>query len=89
MAHFANVGRKEELLFSRNVQRSSCFVRSCVRDGVPHDPTTRSVICWQSDAELLLPAQIGDYTDFYSSKYHAVNVGALFRSRENALPENW
>lgn len=43
----------------------------------------------QSEAELLLPAQIGDYTDFYSSKYHAINVGALFRSRENALTENW
>ena len=36
-----------------------------------------------------LPAQIGDYTDFYSSREHATNVGAMFRSRESALLENW
>lgn len=42
-----------------------------------------------SDCELLLPVEIGDYTDFYSSKEHATNVGALFRGPENALPPNW
>ena len=29
-----------------------------------------------AEAELLLPAQIGDYTDFYASVHHATNVGA-------------
>lgn len=43
----------------------------------------------QSDVELLLPAQIGDYTDFYASKYHASNVGMMFRGKENALMPNW
>ena len=42
-----------------------------------------------ADAELLLPVEIGDYTDFYSSKDHASNVGAMFRGPENALPPNW
>jgi len=32
-----------------------------------------------AEAELLLPAEIGDYTDFYSSIYHATNVGNMFR----------
>ncbi|UHA75483.1 fumarylacetoacetase [Paenibacillus sp. 481] len=41
------------------------------------------------DVELLLPAQIGDYTDFYASKYHASNVGTMFRGKENALMPNW
>jgi fumarylacetoacetase len=41
------------------------------------------------DARLLLPVQIGDYTDFYSSKEHASNVGKIFRGEENALPPNW
>jgi fumarylacetoacetase len=41
------------------------------------------------DCELLLPVEIGDYTDFYSSKEHASNVGALLRGPENALPPNW
>lgn len=42
-----------------------------------------------AEAELLLPVEIGDYTDFYSSRYHAANVGAMFRGPEHALPPNW
>lgn len=42
-----------------------------------------------SDASLMLPIQIGDYTDFYSSIEHATNVGCLFRDPENALMPNW
>ena len=41
------------------------------------------------DIEMLLPVQIGDYTDFYSSKEHATNVGMMFRDPENALLPNW
>ncbi|NGQ96134.1 fumarylacetoacetase [Brevibacillus sp. SYP-B805] len=43
----------------------------------------------QSEVEMLLPAQIGDYTDFYASKHHATNVGIIFRGKENALMPNW
>lgn len=43
----------------------------------------------QADAKMHLPAHIGDYTDFYSSIYHATNVGIMFRSKENALMPNW
>ncbi len=38
------------------------------------------------DAEMLLPAQIGDYTDFYASIYHATNVGMMFRPDTPLLP---
>lgn len=38
---------------------------------------------------LFLPVQIYDYTDFYSSREHATNVGKMFRGEENALPPNW
>jgi len=38
------------------------------------------------DAELLLPAQIGDYTDFYASIHHATNVGSMFRPDNPLLP---
>lgn len=41
------------------------------------------------DVEMHLPAAIGDYTDFYSSREHATNVGRMFRARENALLPNW
>tara|TARA_A100001015_G_C15039834_1_gene738920 strand:+ start:931 stop:2049 length:1119 start_codon:yes stop_codon:yes gene_type:complete len=36
-----------------------------------------------------LPAIIGDYTDFYSSREHATNVGTMFRGKDNALQPNW
>ncbi len=42
-----------------------------------------------SEVEMHLPAQIGDYTDFYSSKEHATNVGTMFRGKDNALMPNW
>ena len=38
---------------------------------------------------MLLPVAVGDYTDFYSSKEHATNVGAMFRDPANALLPNW
>lgn len=41
------------------------------------------------EIEMKLPVQIGDYTDFYSSKEHATNVGMMFRDPENALLPNW
>ena len=38
------------------------------------------------DATMLLPCDIGDYTDFYASVHHATNVGALFRPDNPLLP---
>jgi len=38
---------------------------------------------------LHMPLQVGDYTDFYSSEEHAINVGKMFRDPENALLPNW
>ena len=38
------------------------------------------------DAELLSPFEIGDYTDFYCSIFHATNVGAMFRPDNPLLP---
>uniref|UniRef100_A0A096NMX9 Fumarylacetoacetase n=1 Tax=Papio anubis TaxID=9555 RepID=A0A096NMX9_PAPAN len=43
----------------------------------------------QASATMHLPATIGDYTDFYSSRQHATNVGIMFRDKENALMPNW
>jgi fumarylacetoacetase len=42
-----------------------------------------------AEVEMLLPAHIGDYTDFYSSREHATNVGTMLRGPENALMPNW
>lgn len=41
------------------------------------------------EATMLMPIEVGDYTDFYSSKEHATNVGTMFRDPDNALLPNW
>lgn len=41
------------------------------------------------EATLHLPIDIPGYTDFYSSKEHATNVGSMFRDPQNALLPNW
>jgi fumarylacetoacetase len=43
----------------------------------------------QASVEMLLPAEVGDYTDFYSSREHATNVGVMFRGPDAALQPNW
>ncbi len=42
-----------------------------------------------ADAEMLMPVHIPNYTDFYSSREHATNVGTMFRDPNNALLPNW
>src|SRR5215218_5010380 len=41
------------------------------------------------DAKLHMPFTVSGYTDFYSSKEHATNVGVMFRGKDNALQPNW
>jgi fumarylacetoacetase len=42
-----------------------------------------------SDVTISMPVKVSNYTDFYSSKEHAVNLGSLFRDKDNPLPPNW
>jgi fumarylacetoacetase len=42
-----------------------------------------------ADVELLLPFEVGDYVDFYSSLEHATNLGRLFRPDADPLLPNW
>lgn len=75
-------------------------LRALLQDVLSETPQRRDVI--DSDAatlekllpdasgvDLHLPITIGDYTDFYSSRQHAYNVGCMFRDPANALPPNW
>lgn len=52
-------------------------------------PLRRRALHRQADVTMHLPAAIGDYTDFYSSREHATNVGTMFRGPDNALMPNW
>jgi fumarylacetoacetase len=49
----------------------------------------RRVLVPRKDATMHLPVDIPGYTDFYSSKEHATNVGSMFRDPKNALLPNW
>jgi fumarylacetoacetase len=42
-----------------------------------------------ADVKLHMPFAVAGYTDFYSSKEHATNVGVMFRGKDNALQPNW
>lgn len=41
------------------------------------------------DVKLHMPIAVAGYTDFYSSREHATNVGVMFRGKDNALQPNW
>lgn len=59
-------------------------------DTLKNNDAHKSIILFAlNEIEMQLPVQIGDYTDFYSSKEHATNVGSMFRDPENALLPNW
>lgn len=53
------------------------------------DISSNSILIPLASVTSHLPVAIGDYTDFYSSKEHATNVGTMFRGKDNALMPNW
>jgi len=57
-----------------------------LRDTSAAQVTLRQALLPQDEAEYALPAQIGDYTDFYTSIHHATAVGKLFRPDAPLLP---
>ena len=67
-------------------------VRLALSRGLRSDASAQTQAVWgscllaQSEAEYRVPAQIGDYTDFYTSIHHATNVGKLFRPDQPLMP---
>ena len=59
-----------------------------LREGAAAQAALQDCLVAQSDVEYTVPAQVGDYTDFYTSVHHATNVGQLFRP-DNPLMENY
>jgi fumarylacetoacetase len=57
-----------------------------LREGSPQQASLQACLLPQAAAEYAVPAQIGDYTDFYTSVHHATNVGKLFRPDNPLLP---
>lgn len=57
--------------------------------GSPHQDKASAMLIPQADAEMKMPFDVAEYTDFYAGRHHATNVGTMFRGAENALPPNW
>lgn len=83
---FMALGRKVWREVRERIQHLLSEDESMLRDNTE---LRKLALIHQRDVEMLLPAQIGDYTDFYASKEHATNVGMMFRGKENALMPNW
>ncbi len=83
---FISLGRKKWRLVRDRI--AEIFGKNS--DGLQYNEEHRAHVLYNIDeVEMQLPVRIGDYTDFYSSKEHAFNVGKMFRGAENALQPNW
>jgi fumarylacetoacetase len=60
--------------------------RALDRTNVAAASALADAVVLQRDVTLLMPARVGDYTDFYASVYHATNVGSMFRPDSPLLP---
>ncbi|KAF4143327.1 Fumarylacetoacetate (FAA) hydrolase family [Phytophthora infestans] len=68
------------------VQRLLSADESTLRD---NEVLRQRALIPMKNVRMHLPARVGDYTDFYSSREHATNVGRMFRGEDNALQPNW
>ncbi len=57
-----------------------------LREGAVDQSALAACLVPQAEAEHTVPARIGDYTDFYTSVYHATNIGRQFRPDNPLLP---
>lgn len=80
---FIRLGKEVTSGVRKIIQRELCDANSDLRD------ESLSLLAHQSEVTMHLPVRVGDYTDFYSSREHATNVGAMFRDPDNALLPNW
>ena len=66
---------------------SRASVRKVISEFLRVDqPPRNQILVSMADVDLLTPALIGDYTDFYASIHHATNVGSMFRPDNPLLP---
>lgn len=86
MVHVMPMGREGWRAIRRRVSQLLRHDNPELRD----NPALRArALVKQSDVEMLRPCMISNYTDFYSSREHATNVGIMLRGPENALMPNW
>ena len=83
---FLTKGRKTWTLVRHRISRWLRATSAELRDNAP---LRQRCLIPMAEVVMHLPVEIGDYTDFYSSREHATNVGMMFRDPKNALLPNW
>src|SRR6202167_5004977 len=76
-------------VWSRTRARISELLRHDNPELRDNDELRRLALVPMAEVKLHLPIAVAGYTDFYSSKEHATNVGVMFRGKDNALQPNW
>ena len=89
-APYLNSMMKHGKLEVRNLRNRIANLFDASNPTLPaHKEHLERILVKKEQAHLHMPVQVGDYTDFYSSREHATNVGAMFRDPDNALLPNW
>ena len=74
----------------RSVRNRIAHIFDLENEKLRNHPEHKERVLFDLDEiEMQMPVHVGDYTDFYSSKEHATNVGKMFRDPDNALLPNW
>ena len=76
-------------LWSRTRARISELLRHDNPELRDNDELRKLALVPMAQVKLHMPIAVSGYTDFYSSKEHATNVGVMFRGKDNALQPNW
>lgn len=74
---------------TREVRDEISDIFNVTNEQAKNKPELKEALYNISEVEMLMPVEVGDYTDFYSSEQHAYNVGCMFRDPNNALLPNW
>lgn len=76
-------------IWSRTRARISELLRHDNPELRDNDELRQLALVPMAQVKLHMPIAVAGYTDFYSSKEHATNVGVMFRGKDNALQPNW
>jgi fumarylacetoacetase len=76
-------------VWSRTRARISELLRHDHPELRDNDELRERALVPMANVKMHMPFAVAGYTDFYSSKEHATNVGVMFRGKDNALQPNW
>ena len=86
---FLNPMMKKGKKATRRLRQALSDLFSIENQAAAANESIKKALFAVNEVDMCMPVQIGDYTDFYSSKEHATNVGIMFRDPANALLPNW